>query len=92
MADTEPTAEALPVKRFAFKAFLAYSLTVGLLAIVAALFLVDVPESNQQVIGPIITAYVTAWVGSMAYYFGSSQGSEDKNKTIEAALHNGRNP
>lgn len=58
-------------------------LTVGLLAFIAALMFVDIPEANIRMIDTIFGSYLTAWLGSLGYWNGTTRGSADKTNRIK---------
>jgi hypothetical protein len=57
--------------------FLAVSVTVGFFGILLALMYGQVAKTNEVMI--MLGSLGTAWTGVVAFYFGSSKGSEDKN-------------
>lgn len=63
-------------------AVLSTVLTLGLLAFTAALMSVELPEGNVRLIDTVFGSYLTAWLGSIAYWFGTTRGSADKNKLM----------
>lgn len=84
------TALAQAGKRDATPAVLAYLLTIGVFASLYYLFTHTVPTNNKELIVGIISALSTVWVGAMAYYHGSSAGSNSKNALLfkaEAMAH-----
>lgn len=64
------------------------ALTIGLAAMVAAmvagLMLVDTPKSNEAVIYLIAGQVIGAFATSVAYWLGSSRGSVNKQRALEA--------
>ena len=63
-------------------AILAYTLTAGVLAALAYLFMHEIPNDNKELIVSIISALTTVWIGAMAYYHGSSAGSRLKDNAL----------
>lgn len=66
-------------KHSKFPAILCSYLTVGLSAFIAALMYVDIPAENMRLIDTVFGSYLTAWIGSCAYWNGTTKGSSDKN-------------
>ena len=61
---------------------LALILSLGMIAIFAALFSIPIPKGSEALIDLTLGSYNAAWMLSMAYYFGSSSGSKLKTKII----------
>ncbi len=61
-------------------AVLCAALTLGLFLFIGGLFYVDIPKENLRMIDTIFGSYLTAWIGSCAYWNGTTKGSSDKNK------------
>lgn len=57
-------------------------LTAGILAFIAALMLVDIPEANMRIIDTLFGSYLTAWLGSLAYWNGTTRGSAEKSRKM----------
>ena len=54
---------------------------------VYALFFLDIPTGNRELVIHLLGIIEGVFVGSMAtYYFGSSKGSSDKNEVIKKQL------
>jgi hypothetical protein len=64
---------------------LAYAITVGYFAVLAALMLGAVDESSKDILYIMLGTLGTAWVGVINYYFGSTSGSLDKSKLLAKA-------
>jgi hypothetical protein len=64
------------------------ALTIGLAAMVAgmvaALMLIDTPKSNESVIYLIAGQLIGAFATAVAYWLGSSRGSVNKQRALEA--------
>lgn len=69
-------------KHSMFPAVLCSFLTVGLVAFVAALMFVNIPEANMRMLDMIFGSYLTAWIGSCAYWNGTTRGSAEKQASI----------
>ena len=65
-----------------FPAILCSVLTIGLFSFVAGLMFLNIPEENMRLIDTVFGSYLTSWIGSCAYWFGTTRGSADKNKFI----------
>jgi hypothetical protein len=63
-----------------FPAILCSALTLGLFAFISGLMFLDIPAANMRLIDTVFGSYLTAWIGSCAYWFGTSRGSAEKNK------------
>lgn len=61
-----------------FPAILCSFLTLGLSFFVAALMFVDIPDANMRMLDMIFGSYLTAWIGSCAYWNGTTRGSAEK--------------
>ena len=55
-------------------------LTIGMIAFVVALMVIDIPSANQRLIDTLFGSYLTAWLGSCNYWLGTTRGSADKTK------------
>lgn len=64
-------------------AILSGVLTGGLLLFVAALMYVNIPDANQRLIDTVFGSYLTAWLGAMGYWFGTTRGSADKSRGLK---------
>lgn len=53
-------------------------IAVSILAIIAMLIFVPVPEANKAVLDILIGVLASAFTGIVGYFFGSSKGSADK--------------
>ena len=64
------------------------ALTIALAAMVAgmvaALMTIDTPKSNESVIYLIAGQLIGAFATAVAYWLGSSKGSVDKQRALEA--------
>ncbi len=65
---------------------LAGLVTVGIFIIVGVIVWVPLPAEKISVLTAIFTSLMTLAASVYAYYFGSSKGSSDKNRTIERAM------
>jgi len=66
-----------------FPALLSSVLTVGLISFIGALLYVNIPEANLQLINTVFGSYLTAWIGSCAYWFGTTRGSANKDLKLK---------
>jgi hypothetical protein len=55
---------------------------IGLLASIAALMYVDVPPENRDLLNVALMALIGNAGTAFGYFFGSSQGSQKKDETI----------
>lgn len=58
--------------------FLAVCVTTGFFGVLGFMLLREVPASSKDVLNIMLGSLGTAWIQVMAYYFGSSSGSEKK--------------
>jgi len=65
-------------------AILAALITVGFFAILGYMLVEGMPESGKDALLIMLGALGSAWTGVVAYYFGSSAGSRDKDYTISS--------
>jgi hypothetical protein len=54
-------------------------LSMSVVAFGAALLFVIIPEGNIRLIDTLFGAFITAWLGSMAYWNGSTRSSANKD-------------
>ena len=64
-------------------AILAYSITVGFFAVLFYMLNYEVPVAEREVLFVMLGSLGTAWTGIIAYYFGSSKSSSNKQDLIE---------
>jgi hypothetical protein len=50
---------------------------------VICLFFVDIPKENKTIIDMVVGIVIGGYTSIMAFYFGSSKSSEDKNSTLQ---------
>jgi len=67
-----------------FLKFLTVLLTVGIFALVGMMFFFTVPADIKDIFNMMLGSIVTAWLGFMTYWVGSSAGSTKKDETIGA--------
>jgi hypothetical protein len=76
-------------KRFAY--FLAIFIVFGAFLFDIALFFVNYPQANRDMLNMVAGVINTgALISVINFFFGSSQGSVDKQKIIENSLNNGK--
>lgn len=56
--------------------------TVGFFGMLGYMLKYEVPESNERIMDILLGSLGTAWITMVSFYFGSSKGSEDKQKHI----------
>jgi len=61
---------------------LAIVLTLMVALAIVALFYVSIPEANKATVYMVMGSLMTAWIASITFYFGSSQGSKDKTNVL----------
>lgn len=60
-------------------AILAYVLTGGFFGLLLLLLLIKPPDANLAMLNIVLGSLGTAWVGAMAFFFGSTQNSRNKD-------------
>lgn len=63
---------------------LAYLLTIGFFGTLAFMMVGTIPVTGHDVLLIMVGSLGTAWTGMVAYYYGSSKGSHDKDDTINS--------
>jgi Na+/H+ antiporter NhaC len=61
---------------------LAVSVTIGFFAILLYMLVYGLPTTGNEALLLLLGALQTAWGGIIAFYFGSSSGSQQKDKMI----------
>lgn len=73
-------------KKMKFKDWFMFSLgallAIGFFVILALLITVELPETNEKILYMAIGALVAKFSDVVGYFYGSSQGSSDKNDII----------
>lgn len=65
-------------------AILAISVTAGFFGVLAFMLTQEVPAGSKDVLNIMLGSLGTAWIQVMAYYFGSSSGSDKKTEVIRS--------
>ena len=63
-------------------AIMLYILTLVVAAIAFALFNFEIPQENKSTLYMVVGQILTAWIGAVAYWYGTTKGSSDKNKLM----------
>ena len=61
---------------------LSLVVTLALLIVIVLFMYHELPDKNHDIVLILVTALTTGWISIMSYHFGTSAGSEAKNKTI----------
>jgi hypothetical protein len=69
---------------------LAILVTVGFFGVIVYILKFGLPESGREALLLLLGSLGTAWTGVMAFYFGSSAGSQKKTEALTAAIGNGK--
>lgn len=62
---------------------MAIGVTIGFFTILLYMLKYEVPKDNERILDIMLGSLGTAWIGIVFYYFGSSQGSAQKQIQIE---------
>ena len=86
-----PRSERLgePTRHDQTPAILAYLITAGFFALLASLIFVRPPDSNLAMLNIVLGSLGTAWLGSIAYFFGGTAGRM-KSKTVGSGTNPNR--
>lgn len=68
-------------KHSIFPAILCSALTLILTLLIAALVFVSIPPENMRLIDTVFGSLSTAWIGSCAYWNGTTRGSAEKDRS-----------
>jgi membrane-bound ClpP family serine protease len=63
-------------------AIMLYILTLLVALICSGLFLFEIPQENKSTLYMVVGQVMVAWIGAMAYWYGTTRGSSDKNKLL----------
>lgn len=69
---------------------LAILVTVGFFGVIVYILKFGLPQSGSEALLLLLGSLGTAWTGVMAFYFGSSAGSQKKTEALTAAIGNGK--
>jgi len=69
---------------------LAILVTAGFFGVIVYILAYGLPATGNEAILLLLGSLGTAWTGVMAFYFGSSAGSQKKTEALTAALGNGK--
>lgn len=64
---------------------LAYAITAGFFGILAYLLVGSVPDGSRDILNIMLGSLGTAWISVIAYYFGSTKGSQAKTDLLAKA-------
>lgn len=65
---------------------LSILVTIGFFGIIVYILKAGLPDSGKEALLLLLGSLGTAWTGVMAFYFGSSAGSQKKTEALTAAL------
>ena len=63
-------------------AYLAYGITLGFFGVLGYMMIYTIPETGHDALLIMLGALGGAWASVVAYYFGSSAGSERKTELL----------
>lgn len=69
-------------KQSVMPALICSFLTVAVIAFATALMFVDIPAGNVRLIDTLFGAVLTAWLGSIQYWIGTTRSSAQKNDAL----------
>jgi len=78
--DRKSAREALKVSNM--PQLLSFMLTGFIAGIVYLLFYVGVPEASKEALLIVLGIVIKEWGGSMQFWFGTTRGSQEKNRII----------
>jgi len=58
------------------------TLTIAVVSFAACLFFVTIPDSNQRILDTLFGTFLTAWLGSINYWIGTTRSSAQKTNII----------
>ena len=64
-------------------AFICITLTLSVIAFAAALMVVEIPKENVRLIDTLFGSVLTAWLGSLAFFNGTTRSSAQKTDMIK---------
>lgn len=64
---------------------LAYGITAGFFGILLFLMLKDVPQASRDILNIMLGSLGTAWIATVTYFFGSTNGSAEKTRLLAAS-------
>ena len=65
---------------------LAFLITIGFFGVLGFMLLRDVPQGSRDVLNIMLGSLGTAWVSVVAFYFGSSAGSQQKSVLLAQSM------
>lgn len=80
------TSEKAPLLNKIQTPILALFITAGFFGLLAYMLKHDVPASNKDILNVMLGSLGTAWITVVGYFFGSSQGSRNKEETIKKLM------
>jgi hypothetical protein len=80
------SARAMQISTKSFTApFLALFVTLGFFGVLAVMMFYPLPEATHDALMLMLGSLGTAWISVIAYYFGSSAGSDEKTRLLAKA-------
>lgn len=63
-------------------AFICITLTFSVIAFATALMFLEIPKDNVRLIDTLFGSVLTAWLGSLAFFNGTTRSSAQKNDAL----------
>lgn len=69
-------------------AAICITLTLAVIGFALALMVISIPEANQRMLDTLFGSVLTAWLGSLTFFTGTTRSSGQKNEVLAARFNN----